>query len=61
MPAIATTPEVLALVQSGAPVALGLSGGKDSHAMAFAVTRFLDGLNHPRNKRVAIHADLGDI
>ncbi len=49
------------LLKTGAPVALGLSGGKDSHAMAFAVTKYLDEIGHPRSKRVAVHADLGVI
>jgi tRNA(Ile)-lysidine synthase TilS/MesJ len=54
------TDEVLALIRAGAPVAIGVSGGKDSCAVAFATVRLLDDLGH-RGPRVLVHADLGEI
>lgn len=54
------TDEVLALVRAGAAVAIGVSGGKDSCAVAFATIRLLDDLGH-RGPRVLVHADLGEI
>ena len=36
-----------------------LSGGKDSGAAAIAVNQHLDAIGHPRERRFAIHADLG--
>lgn len=59
MPAISLTPEITSLIASGSPVALGVSGGKDSGALALAMTEYLDSVGHPREKRVLIHADLG--
>lgn len=52
--------EVLALIHADAPVAIGVSGGKDSCAVAFATSRVLDDLGH-RGPRVLVHADLGEI
>jgi 3'-phosphoadenosine 5'-phosphosulfate sulfotransferase (PAPS reductase)/FAD synthetase len=40
-------------------VAFSLSGGKDSGASACAVSCWLDHIGHPRDRRIAIHADLG--
>lgn len=48
-------------VAAGAPVAYSLSGGKDSVSIAHATDRLLDSLGHPRDRRIAIHADLGRI
>ena len=58
--AIATTPEIDALLAAHAPVALSISGGKDSVAMTFAVARHLDAIGH-RGPRVLVFADLGSI
>lgn len=55
---IATTPEVDTLVASGAPVAIGVSGGKDSSAVAIATTEYLDRVGHA-GPRVLVHSDLG--
>jgi 3'-phosphoadenosine 5'-phosphosulfate sulfotransferase (PAPS reductase)/FAD synthetase len=55
---VALTPRVEALVADGAPVAIGVSGGKDSSAVAFATVEYLDAVNH-RGPRVLIHSDLG--
>src|SRR3546814_13630373 len=50
---------VLAAVRRGAWFAFNLSGGKDSTASAHAALALLDALGHPRDRRIAIHADLG--
>src|SRR3546814_12652344 len=57
LPAIDDT--VLAAVRRGAWFAFNLSGGKDSTASAHAAIALLDALGHPRDRRIAIHADLG--
>lgn len=58
MPPIATTPEVDTLLAAGSPVAIGVSGGKDSSAVAIATYRHLDNIGHS-GPRVLIHSDLG--
>lgn len=55
---IATTPEINALLAANAPVAIGVSGGKDSCACAFAVSEYLDQVHHS-GPRALIHSDLG--
>ncbi|HYH69408.1 MAG TPA: phosphoadenosine phosphosulfate reductase family protein [Urbifossiella sp.] len=57
-PSVCTTPEVDALVAGGAPVGIGVSGGKDSTAVAFAVNEHLDAVCHT-GPRLLVHADLG--
>lgn len=57
-PPIATTPEVDGNLLLDYPVAIGVSGGKDSCATAFATVAYLDRIKH-RGPRVLIHADLG--
>lgn len=57
-PTVATTPEVDALVATNAPVGIGVSGGKDSTAVAFAVLDHLDAVGHT-GPRLLVHADLG--
>lgn len=52
-------PEIEALLSANAPVAIGVSGGKDSVAAAFATIEHLDAIGHT-GPRVLIHADLGD-
>jgi 3'-phosphoadenosine 5'-phosphosulfate sulfotransferase (PAPS reductase)/FAD synthetase len=54
------TPEVAALLTADAVVAVGVSGGKDSHACAVAVARHLDVIGHA-GPRVLVHANLGRI
>lgn len=44
---------------SNAPVCLGVSGGKDSTALALATIEHLDAIGH-KGPRVLVHADLGD-
>lgn len=55
---IAVTPEVTALLAANAPVAIGVSGGKDSSAVALATVAYLDKIGHT-GPRILIHADLG--
>lgn len=57
-PAVATTEELNALLAQGAPVAIGVSGGKDSTAVAFATLAHLNSIGHT-GPRVLVHADLG--
>lgn len=51
--------DVAALVSAGAPVAVGVSGGKDSCAAAIAVVEYLRQVGH-QGPVVLVHADLGD-
>ncbi|MER8941315.1 phosphoadenosine phosphosulfate reductase family protein [Mesorhizobium sp. M0915] len=55
---IATTPEIAALLAANAPVAIGVSGGKDSHVAAVATIAYLNRIGHA-GPRLLIHADLG--
>jgi 3'-phosphoadenosine 5'-phosphosulfate sulfotransferase (PAPS reductase)/FAD synthetase len=48
-------------IESDAVVACGVSGGKDSDALALKLRRFLDAVGHDRTRRVLIHSDLGEI
>lgn len=57
-PPVAVTPEVSALLADNAPVAIGVSGGKDSSAVAFATVEHLDRIGHT-GPRMLIHSDLG--
>ena len=57
---VATTPEINSLLASNAPVAWGVSGGKDSVALALAGQAYLDSIGHT-GPRVLVHADLGRI
>lgn len=57
---VATTPEVDSLLNRNAVVAIGVSGGKDSVAVALAVGRHLDAIGHT-GPRLLIHSDLGRV
>lgn len=57
---VALSPEIEGLVSSGAPVAIGVSGGKDSQAAALATFAYLDREGH-KGPRILIHADLGSV
>ncbi|HQT90315.1 MAG TPA: phosphoadenosine phosphosulfate reductase family protein, partial [Acidiphilium sp.] len=59
-PPIALTPEVARLLAADAAVAIGVSGGKDSCAVAIAVDRHLKAISHA-GPRILIHADLGRV
>lgn len=52
--------EVSALLSRDAPVAIGVSGGKDSHAVAWAVSQYLAGIDY-QGPTVLIHADLREV
>lgn len=60
VPLVATTPDVDRLLGGNAVVAVGVSGGKDSVAVALAVARHLDAIGHT-GPRVLIHSDLGRV
>jgi 3'-phosphoadenosine 5'-phosphosulfate sulfotransferase (PAPS reductase)/FAD synthetase len=55
---VALTPEIESLVAGNAPVAIGVSGGKDSSAVAFATVEYLNSVGHA-GPRLLIHSDLG--
>ena len=57
---LAITPEITNLLAANAPVALGISGGKDSSAMSLAASSYLDEIGHT-GPRLLIHSDLGRI
>jgi 3'-phosphoadenosine 5'-phosphosulfate sulfotransferase (PAPS reductase)/FAD synthetase len=57
-PPVATTPAIDRLLAADAPVAIGVSGGKDSSAVAFATIDYLDSIDH-RGPRLLVHSDLG--
>lgn len=55
---VVVTPEVSEWLAAGAVCALGVSGGKDSQAMAIRLAEYLDQIGH-KGPRVLIHSDLG--
>ncbi|MDT8842581.1 phosphoadenosine phosphosulfate reductase family protein [Paraburkholderia fungorum] len=57
---VTSTPDVDALLDADAVVAIGVSGGKDSVACALATARHLDLIGHT-GPRVLVHADLGRV
>lgn len=57
---VAIAPEISDLISSGAPVAIGVSGGKDSQAAALATCKHLDRVGHT-GPRILIHSDLGSV
>lgn len=59
LPPLSFDDATIAMLKAGAHVALNLSGGKDSGAAGDRTVRFLDSIGHPRDRRLAIHADLG--
>jgi 3'-phosphoadenosine 5'-phosphosulfate sulfotransferase (PAPS reductase)/FAD synthetase len=58
---LSLTPEIEKLIDDGAVIAFGISGGKDSSTMVLEVSSYLDALDHPRESRICYHADLGII
>jgi 3'-phosphoadenosine 5'-phosphosulfate sulfotransferase (PAPS reductase)/FAD synthetase len=60
VPALATTPEVDSLLAAHAPVAIGVSGGKDSCAAALATIAHLDAIGHG-GPQILVHSDLGRV
>lgn len=57
---IATDPRIDAFLADDSPVAIGVSGGKDSCAVAFATIEHLDAIGH-KGERILIHSDLGAV
>jgi len=57
-PGVALTATVNELISSHAPVGMGISGGKDSTAMAASLKNYLDARGHT-GPRMLIHADSG--
>ncbi len=57
---VATHPAVDELLLANGPVAIGVSGGKDSQAAALATFSHLDDIGHS-GPRILIHADLGSV
>jgi len=55
---IETPPEIEALLAARAPVAVGVSGGKDSVACVLAVAEYLREAGH-KGPSLLVHADLG--
>lgn len=60
MPALEVTPSILDALAAGAPIALGVSGGKDSTACALATMAYLNDMGHT-GPRLLIHSDLGRV
>ena len=52
--------DIQAALLSGAVVAVGVSGGKDSQAAAIAVSEHLNRIGHA-GPRILVHSDLGEI
>ena len=59
-PSISILPPIANLLEQGAAVAIGVSGGKDSQAAAMATFEYLDRIGHS-GPRLLIHADLGSV
>lgn len=59
-PSVALVDDVDKLISENAPVAIGVSGGKDSQAAALATFKYLDAVGHT-GPRILIHADLGSV
>lgn len=57
-PPLASTPDVNTLLADNCPVAIGISGGKDSTAVAIATVEHLRRIKH-RGPTMIIHSDLG--
>lgn len=57
---ISTTPELITQIKKHLPVAIGVSGGKDSSVAACASKLALDEMGH-QGQRILIHSDLGRI
>lgn len=57
---VALTPELTRLIAAGSPVAIGVSGGKDSCAAALATIAHLNAVGHT-GPRLLVHADLGRV
>lgn len=57
---VALTGDIKELIAENSPVAIGVSGGKDSQAAALATFQHLESVGHT-GPRILIHADLGSV
>ncbi len=57
---LASDPHITSMIAAGTPVAIGVSGGKDSQAAALSVFEHLDRAGHA-GPRILVHADLGAV
>jgi hypothetical protein len=57
---LAVTPEITDALKNGSAVAIGVSGGKDSAATAFATVDYLNEAGH-HGPRLLTHSDLGRV
>ena len=57
---IEVTPQIEHFLNASVPVAIGISGGKDSSAMALALAKYLQEKGH-KGPRILIHSDLGRV
>jgi tRNA(Ile)-lysidine synthase TilS/MesJ len=55
---VSVTPEITSLLAAGSPVAIGISGGKDSSAVALRLQDYLLEIGHT-GPRLLVHSDLG--
>jgi tRNA(Ile)-lysidine synthase TilS/MesJ len=55
---LSITHEVQKLLDAGAPLAVGVSGGKDSQAVSWALSQFLRDYEGPK---ILVHSDLGTV
>jgi 3'-phosphoadenosine 5'-phosphosulfate sulfotransferase (PAPS reductase)/FAD synthetase len=58
--ALEVPPEIVSVLDAGAPAFIGVSGGRDSQALAYRVCAHLDDTGH-RGQRFLIHSDLGRV
>lgn len=58
-PRLEEAPDVEQMARKGAMVCYSVSGGKDSSAAIAATMDQLDAWDHPRDRRMILHADLG--
>ncbi len=59
-PPIEMISPITEVLTAGAPVAIGVSGGKDSTATAFVTLEYLNAVGH-QAPRILIHSDLGRV
>lgn len=59
LPPLALPAPITDALRAGAWAVFNLSGGKDSSASLLCGNLALDAIGHPRERRLAIHADLG--
>jgi hypothetical protein len=59
-PALSVTPLITDLLHADAPIAIGISGGKDSDVAGFETVRYLREIGH-QGPKILIHSDLGRV